>query len=127
MFYSLQQSFTNISAVRKRLILLSIALQPGTKGLNLCKRRVEDGAILSLCSDIFSQVWKKKKKDSDHIKLGREVLLEKLTVTYLLNKFPAYCGTEILHHTHKSLPVDPNLSQLNLVLSHILLGLKTHF
>jgi hypothetical protein len=56
---------------------------------------------------------KKKTKTSDHLMPRREVLLEKLTVTYLLNKFPASCGNEILHRIHKSLPLDPNLSQLN--------------
>jgi hypothetical protein len=103
--------------------LLSIALQPGTKVLNLCNRRAEDGAILGRYSDIFSQVWKKK---TVHLKPGREVLFEKLTVTYLLTKFPASCGTEILHHVHKSLTLDPNLTQLNPVHSHTLLVFKTH-
>jgi len=51
----------HLGHLTERLILLSIALQPGTKGLNLCKRRVVDGAILSRCSDIFSQVWGGKK------------------------------------------------------------------
>jgi len=110
----------HLGHLRKRFILLSIALQPGTKGLNLCKHRVENGAILSRCSDIFSQVWGEK-KDSVHRKPGRKVL-EKLTVTYLLNKFPASCDTEILHRVHKSMAVDPNLNQL----FHILPVFKTH-
>jgi hypothetical protein len=57
--------------------------------------------------------------ESVQLKPRREDLFEKLIVTYSIVKFPASCGTEVLHHVHKSLTMDPNLTQLNPVHSHL--------
>jgi hypothetical protein len=51
-------------------------------------------------------------------------ILEKLTVTHLVKKFPAFYGTETFISVHKNLPVVPILSVMNPVHTFFF---KTHF